>query len=466
MEEKEVYVAIDLGGGSGRVMAAYLEGSKLMLKCVHRFVNRQVRATGHIYWDILSLLAEIKKGLSMIAAQGMRIRSIGVDTWGVDFGLIDAAGHLLGNPICYRDPYSNPWPAEVDRQYGLDRLYARTGTQIMPINTLFQLLALKNEDPDMLEAASTLLFTPDLVSFFLTGMANTELSIASTSQMLDARSGTWADDLIEDLGLPAQIMPEIVAPGSIRGRILEDVAREIGIDYQPAVIAVGSHDTASAIHAMPPARGKCRAFLSSGTWSLLGVELDEPVLTPKANALGLTNERGACGQITLLQNITGLWIMQQLMAQWEREGRPVTFDVLIPAARVAHIDALIDVDDPAFHSPQNMEKAILKYCADHDMPLPSNQAEVTLCVLKSLARRYKKGIDALSQLLETPIDELRIIGGGAKNTLLTELTAAQLGIPVTSGPFEATAFGNVILQATALGDIDSASQITEFIELP
>lgn len=461
----DVYIAIDLGGGSGRVMAATVADGRMHLECVHRFRNRQVRMRRHIHWDVPALFADIKEGLSKAVARGMRLRSIGIDTWGVDFGLIDRAGNLLGNPICYRDTYTDGIPERVLDRLGAQAHYAVTGTQVMPINSLFQLLALKAEDPDMLGIADKLLFTPDLFSYLLCGSLDTEPSIASTSEMLDAITGQWAKGMIEELGLPTQIMPAIVPCGTVRGYLTPEVSAEIGVDYAVPVVAVGSHDTASAIYAMHPAKaGQVRAFLSSGTWSLLGIELDEPVLTEEARLGGFTNERGADGRITLLQNITGLWIVQRLTARWAEQGIDVDFGVLIPAARQAQIDSVIDVDDPMFHSPLDMEEAIRQYCSHHGMQVPATPAETMLCVLRSLAERYRRGIEQLNRLLSSPVTGLHIIGGGAKNTLLNELTEQACGIPVSVGPYEATAVGNIMKQAQAMGDIASPADITEIIE--
>lgn len=462
----EVYIAVDLGGGSGRVMAGTIDGGRLRLECVHRFRNRQVRMLRHIHWDVPALLADIKEGLARAAARGMRLRSIGIDTWGVDFGLVDRAGNLLGHPVCYRDTYTEGLPERVLAQLDARAHYGQTGTQVMPINSLFQLLALTEEDPDLVGIADRLLFMPDLFSYLLCGSLNTEPSIASTSEMLDATTGRWAVDMIDRLGLPAHILPEIVPCGTLRGYLTADVCREIGVEYRVPVVAVGSHDTASAVQAMPPAApGEVRAFLSSGTWSLLGVELDEPVLSEAARQGGFTNERGADGRVTLLQNITGLWIVQCLVARWAEQGLDTDFATLIPAARAARTDTIIDVDDPAFHSPRDMEEAIRGYCSAHGLQAPSGPGEMLRCVLRSLADRYRRGIAQLNALLPEPVTRLHIIGGGARNALLNELTGQACGIPVSVGPYEATAVGNILKQAQAMGDIASPADITEISEL-
>ena len=306
----------------------------------------------------------------------------------------------------------------------------------------------KNGDVQ-LELADKLLFMPDLFSFFLTGVANNEYCIASTSEMLDARKRTWNYPLIDSLGLPERLFGEIVMPGTVRGKLKADIAEEIGMNGEVDVVAVGSHDTASAVFAVPAVTGGVntrKAFLSSGTWSLLGVELDEPILTEEARLAGFTNEGGVGGKIRFLQNITGLWILQQLIAQWKERGEDAEYETLITAAENAEIDSIIRVDDEVFQSPLNMEKAIADYC-----------------ILKSLAQRYKQGVTQLNSLLPSPVTQLHIIGGGCRNRLLNRLTEEALGIPVYAGPVEATAIGNILVQALACGEIKTRDEITEII---
>ena len=314
------YLAVDFGGGSGRVMAGTIDNGRLTLEEVYRFPNRQIRMGNYIYWDFLALFGEMKTGLRLAAHKGYSIKSIGIDTWGVDFGLIDRQGNLLGNTVCYRDPRTNGLPEELFGHMDISCHYAEAGIQVMPVNTLFQLYSMKKNGDVQLELADKLLFMPDLFSFFLTGVANNEYCIASTSEMLDARKRTWNYPLIDSLGLPERLFGEIVMPGTVRGKLKADIAEEIGMNGEVDVVAVGSHDTASAVFAVPAVTGGAnsrKAFLSSGTWSLLGVELDEPILTEEARLAGFTNEGGVGGKIRFLQNITGLWILQQLIAQWK-----------------------------------------------------------------------------------------------------------------------------------------------------
>lgn len=451
---KEVYLAIDFGGGSGRVIAGSFHQGQLELETISRFSNRQVKLGRHTYWDFLSLFQDMKEGIKAAARKGYRIKSIGIDTWGVDFGLIDKQGNLLGNPICYRDPFTNGLPEELFAGDSASKHYATAGIQIMPINTIYQLYGLKKENDARLKIADKLLFTPDLFSYFLTGVANNEYSIASTSELLDARKRDWNRELIQDMGLPQHLFGEIVMPGSKRGTLKPDIATELGIDYPVEVIAVGSHDTASAIRALPPTQHPAgRAFLSSGTWSLLGIELDEPILTDEARKAGFTNEGGASGKICFLQNITGLWILQRLRAQWEEQGKEIDYGKLIADAEHADITSTIDVDAPEFQNPTDMEAAIASHCSKSGQRIPTTQGEFMLCIMQSLANRYKRGIDELNRLIGRPIEELCIIGGGNQNRLLNRLTQEALGIPVVSGPVEATAIGNILVQAEALKTI-------------
>lgn len=444
---KEVYLAIDFGGGSGRVMAGCPSGGELQLETIYRFQNRQVRMNGHIYWDFLSLFEDMKKGIRMAVDKGYRIRSIGIDTWGVDFGLIDKLGNLVGNPVCYRDSRTDGMPEQVFGRIDPRTHYAVAGTQVMAINTLFQLYAMKLEGNPQLEIADKLLFMPDLFSYFLTGVANNEYSIASTSELMDIRNCRWNYPLIRELGLPEHLFCDIVMPGESRGVLKPEVMEELGLDYEVEVIAVASHDTASAVYAVPPAdNGEVTAFLSSGTWSLLGVLSDAPILTEEARVNGFTNEGGAEGKICFLQNITGLWILQKLMGEWAEAGQCTDYDVLIPAAEEAQFASVIDVDDAQFTSPVNMADTIVSYCRESGQQVPQTQGEFVKCVLLSLAERYKKGIEGLNRLLPRPVTKLQIIGGGSQNRYLNRLTAQATGLQVAAGPVEATAIGNICAQ--------------------
>lgn len=453
------YLAIDFGGGSGRVIAGTLEGGQLQLQMVHRFPNRQVRLGTHVYWDFPALFADMKEGLRKAADMGLRVKAIGIDTWGVDFGLLDADGNLLGNPVCYRDTRTHGMPSKVFEHIDRAEHYATTGTQVLEINTLFQLYSLVHAASPQLRVADKLLFMPDLFSYFLTGVANVEYSIASTSEMLDARRRDWDWSLIDHLGLPRHLFGPIVMPGTVRGKLLPDIAAETGLG-EVDVIAVGSHDTASAVAAVPAAVGEEPvAFLSSGTWSLLGVELDEPILTEQARLADFTNEGGVGGKITFLCNITGLWFMQRLMAEWKERGEEQTYDTIIPAAEASTIETIIPVDDAAFQNPPSMEQAITTYCRAHGLAVPVSKADTVRIVLRSLAHRYAEATCHLNALLPRPITRLHIIGGGSQNELLNRLTSEALGVPVSTGPIEATGMGNILTQALATGELGSVSEM-------
>lgn len=462
------YLAIDFGGGSGRVIAGTITDEKgekkLTMQLVHRFQNRQVRLGNHVYWDFPALFEDMKTGLKKAAQLGLKVSGIAIDTWGVDFGFIDRDGNLVGNPVCYRDARTNGMAerffADVDRTAH----YAVNGTQVMEINTLFQLLSLKLADSPQLQIADKLLFTPDLFSYFLTGEANTEYTIASTSEMLDARKRDWDWELIDSLGLPRHLFCPIVIPGTVRGRLRKDIAEETGLG-EVDVIAVGSHDTASAVAAVPATDDEQPvAFISSGTWSLLGVEINEPILTEEARRAEFTNEGGIGGKITFLQNITGLWFIQRLMAEWKEEGDEQQYDILLPAAEKAVIDTVIPVDDAAFQNPPSMQQAIIDYCNAHNLTAPTSKAETTRIVLQSLAAKYAEATSALNAMLPSPIKKLHIIGGGSQNKLLNRLTEEALGVPVEAGPVEATGIGNILTQALAKGEVSDIAEMRRIVK--
>lgn len=446
---KQAYIAVDFGAGSGRVIAGtFGHDGELELHEIHRFQNRQVRLGESLYWDFPALFADMTEGLRK-AAKEFHIASIGIDTWGVDFGLIDKHGHLIGNPICYRDAATEGLPEQTFPGEEMNAHYAEAGIQVMAINTLYRLLSVKATMPDFLSIADKLLFMPDLFSYFLTGVANNEYTIASTSELLDAKSRDWNHRLIEHLGLPKHIFCPIVMPGTKRGMLTERVKAQIGIGYDVPVIAVGSHDTASAASIVEGCE-KRMAFLSSGTWSLLGAVIDEPILTEEARKAGFSNEGAVGGKIKFLQNITGLWILQRLVDQWQKEGLCTEYPYMIAEAEKADIDSIIDVDDPAFTAPADMQKAIADYCSAHSLKVPETQGEVVRVALQSLAHRYGKAIEGLNRLLPAPVEAIRIFGGGSRNGLLNRLTAEATGLEVVAGPVEATAIGNIMCQANAL----------------
>ena len=461
MTNKKYFFAVDLGATSGRTIIGALDDGKIVLEEITRFPNNLIEVNGHFYWDIYALYFEMIKGLKTVAQRGIEITSIGIDTWGVDFGFVDAQGNLLGLPVCYRDERTNGLCQEFIDTHDVRAHYAEAGIQMMDINSIYQLIAMQREESPILDCAAHLLFTPDLFSFFLTGEANCEYTIASTSELLDAQSRNWSVDTIRALGLPEHLFGEIILPGTIRGTLKEDIARETGLGIVD-VIAVGSHDTASAVAAVPAVENPI-AFLSSGTWSLLGVEVDEPILTEEARKAQFTNEGGVDGKIRFLQNITGLWILQRLMSEWKACGEEQNYDIIIPQAAEAQIATIIPVDDATFMNPENMENALIHYCRHHALQVPKNKAETVRCVLQSLAFKYRQAVEQLNHCLPSPIRQLNIIGGGSQNQLLNQLTADELGIPVYAGPVEATAMGNILTQAMAKGEIADLRELREIV---
>lgn len=463
------YIAADFGGGSGRIIAGSIKntslGKALEIEEIYRFPNRCVKIGEYLYWDFPALFAELKKGLSTAAAKRADIVSIGIDTWGVDFGLVDSLGNLIGNPICYRDSHTAQMPEIFAKHHDVARHYSETGIQILPINTLFRLMSMVNADDPKLKIARQLLFMPDLFSFYLTGNGGNEYTIASTSELLKAETKEWNTDLIKSIGLNPAIFGKIIMPGQTRGRILKEIAAETGLPEDVEVVAVGSHDTASAVFAAADSYDADRsAFLSSGTWSLLGVEIDRPILTEEARIADYTNEGAVGGRIRLLTNITGLWILQRLAEQWKAQGESTDWSQLIAEAEKAPDTSIIDVDDPIFQDPDNMQGNIERYCIEHDLTVPRGKGELVRCVCRSLAFRYKKAVDSLNTLLPEPVRCLKIFGGGSNNRLLNRMTAEATGLEVKTGPSEATAIGNILVQAIRNGDIKTKDEIIEIKE--
>ncbi|HEY4330583.1 MAG TPA: rhamnulokinase family protein [Phycisphaerae bacterium] len=464
------YIAIDLGAESGRVMLGELSAAGIALTEVHRFPNIQIALTHRhgqtLHWDILRLWHEIKTGLAKVVAQhGAGVESLAVDVWGVDFGLLDEHGALLANPVCYRDPRTDGMVDAVFSKLSKDRIYAITGIQTMSLNTLFQLAALSFKKSPVLPLAKQILFLPDLFSYWLSGEMGTEYTIASTSQMLDARSRAWSPEILALLGLDAGIFPPVQMPGqrdSIRGTLLP-AANEHLAAAGAKVLAVGSHDTASAVAAVPAdeSRGDW-LYLSSGTWSLLGAEVDQPVLTPKAAQYNVTNEggigTGAGGKIRLLKNIAGLFLLQECRRHWSREGHDLDYASLTALAEKAPTNlALLDMDDPAFSTTGDMPEKILAHCRRSNQKSPSNPGEFARVILESLAHSYARVARMMEELTGKSFKTLHIVGGGSQNNLLNQLAADSTAMRVLAGPVEATALGNIMTQAVTMGALPSIS---------
>lgn len=436
--------AVDLGAASGRVMLGRVSATGLDLTEVHRFPNEAVRVAGTLHWDVLSLYREILAGLAEVArlADG-ELAGIGVDSWGVDYGLIDRAGALVGNPVHYRDARTEGVMERVLGEVGAEHLYATTGVQNLPFNTIYQLVAASGT-PQFPAAASVLLM-PDLISYWLTGEVGVELTNASTTGLLDVRSRGWAYPLMSSLGLDPALFPALRHPGDRIGEW-----KQGGVP----VFAVGSHDTASAVVGVPADTDRF-AYISCGTWSLVGVELDAPVLTEASRLANFTNELGVDGRVRYLRNVMGLWLLQESQRVWSAAGLDADLSrLLVDAARAPAFVSLVNPDDASFLPPGDMPARIAEFCRRTEQPAPADPAATVRCVLESLALAHRRTVRAAAELSGRDVDVVHIVGGGARNALLCQLTADACGLPVVAGPVEATASGNVLVQARALGVID------------
>jgi len=463
-----LYLAVDLGAESGRVIAGRFDGNKLELEPLHRFPNRPARVgsgAGNetLLWDVLRLWNDIGDGLSAASALG-EIAGIGADTWGVDFGLLDERGRLLSNPVHYRDARHEGYIERAGKILPLAEIYNRTGLQFLPFNTLYQLLALRDQNPAELERAHTLLWMPDLLHFWLCGERRSEYSIASTSQLLDARSRSLDTELLGRFGLPEHIFAPLVSPGTTLGTLRSDVAKRLNLAPSTPVIAPAGHDTASAVAAVPFGEGENAAFLSSGTWSLMGLELAEPLITERSFELGFTNEGGAFGTIRFLKNIAGLWLVQECRRDWLARGGEWSYAQLTHLAGEAGDDGpFVEPDDARFASPDEMPAKIAAFCRETGQSAPQSEGEFVRCCLDSLALKYRWTFEKLELLRGAPLEALTIVGGGVQNELLSQLAADCIGKPVIAGPVEATAAGNILLQAVARGEIAGSAQLREVV---
>lgn len=439
--------AIDLGASSGRVMLGRVGPERLELAEAHRFANRPVRVGGTLHWDILALHAGVIDGLRAAGAlTGGRLESIGVDSWAVDYGLLDADGALLGNPVHYRDARTEGVPEKVWAQVPPQELYAATGIQHAPFNTLYQLVAAQGSV--QLAAARSLLLIPDLIAYWLTGRQGTEITNASTTQLIDPRTGGWAHEIAEQFGIDPALFPPLRRPGDAIGPLLPAIIDEAHLTGPVRVTAVASHDTASAVAAIPARPGERFAYVCTGTWSLAGLELDAPVLTEAGRKANFTNEIGIGGSIRYLRNIMGLWLLQECMREWScSDVEPLLRD----AAAAQPLRSVIDAADPVFLAPGRMAARIAAACEATGQPAPCTPAEVTRCILDSLALAHRGAIEDAQRLADHAVDVVHIVGGGARNALLCQLTADACGLPVIAGPVEAAALGNVLVQSQALG---------------
>ena len=460
--KKKKLLAIDLGASSGRGIEGSFDGEKLTLSEIHRFSNDPVMAAGVFQWDILRIFHEIQQAIRQCVLSGEEFVSIGIDTWGVDFGLIGKDGSLLSNPVHYRDARTAGMQQAADAVFPKQRIYELTGTQFMDFNTLFQLLALQRKNPGLLEIADRMLFTPDLLNYFLTGQMRTEYTIASTSQLLDARARDWSVPLREAFGFSAELFAPIVQPGASLGSLLPQIQQMTG-QTDAKVVNVASHDTASSVVSVP-ATEKDFVFISSGTWSLMGSELDEPLINNASAQYEFTNEGGYGGKIRLLRNIMGLWLEQESRRQYKREGKDYSFNQLSEMAMAAKpLQSLIDPDDPSFVAPGDMPRRICDFCEKTGQHVPQDPGEVVRCIFESLALRYRMTVERLDMLRQRPSRAIHIVGGGTKEAPLCQMAADACGIPVYAGPVEATAIGNLAVQAIAAGELSGLWQAREMI---
>jgi rhamnulokinase len=450
-------LAFDLGAESGRGVLGHFDGERLRLEVIHRFANEPVRTLDSLYWDVLRLFHEMQAALRRCVSEHGGIDALGVDTWGVDFGLL-AGQTLLGNPRHYRDAHTETILDEAFSRIPRWEVFRQTGIQIMRFNSLFQLLALRRDRSPLLENAETLLMIPDLFHFWFTGIKANEVTNASTTQMYDPQTLGWACDLMNAFGIPPRILGTLVQPGSVLGPLLPSLAREVGLGGVP-VIAPATHDTASAVAAVP-ARGESWAFISSGTWSLMGAELAAPLINQQALEANFTNEVGVGGTIRFLKNISGLWLVQESRRAWERQGRSFTYEELVRLAEASPaFGAIIDPDYPPFMRPGDMPQAITDYCRRHGQPSPVEPGAVVRCALESLALRYRWVLEKMQDLLGKRFEVIHVVGGGSQNALLCQFTADACDRPVLAGPVEATALGNVLVQAMGLGLLGTLAEV-------
>ena len=458
------FLAFDCGATSCRAILATFANGGFGMEEVCRFPNIILEKDGKYYWDVNAIFGHFVQCLTDLGRKGIRIDSIGIDTWGVDFGHIAADGTLLGLPRSYRDPYTNGIPEKVFGIVPRDELYSATGIQIMDFNSVFQLYAQKQEPSAQLEQARHILFMPDLLSYMLTGNMVCEYTIASTSGMMNQHTRCFDTSLLSNLGIDGTLFPTIVQPGTVIGTLRSEIAANTGLGEVP-VVAVAGHDTASAIAAVPAANERF-AYLSSGTWSLMGIETEHPIINARSEALNFTNEGGIEGTTRFLKNITGMWLVEQCRKNWNMQGRNYTYPQMVElAARAEAFAGRINPDTPRFANPDDMDKEIRADLAENGFPVPQSDGEMLSCIYHSLAERYAQVLDMLRQFAPFPIEKLHIIGGGSANTLLNRWTAEATGIPIIAGPTEATAIGNVMVQAKAAGLVRDRWEMRKLVKI-
>ncbi|MHB0939144.1 MAG: rhamnulokinase [Armatimonadota bacterium] len=462
MKKQIIVAAVDLGAESGRVILGRFNGERLEIEVAHRFPNRALRLAGTLHWNTTQLFTDILDGLRKAKEMAPEVVAVGIDTWGVDFGILDADGRLLGVPVHYRDKRTEGIIEEVTARVPREEIFAQSGIAFWPFNTLYQLRALALQKSALLREGKTLLFTPDLLHYWLCGAKVSERSIASTSQCLAVGDDTWLSGLLESLGIPAGIMPPVVPSGTVLGELLPDIAAETGLAGLK-VITPAAHDTGSAVAAAPLSSPQA-AYLSSGTWSLLGVESDDPTPTEEALNAGFTNEKGVGKTYRFLQNIMGLWLVQSSRAAWAREGKAHEYgELAMLAEESTPFQAWINPNDLRFYAPDNMVAAVQSFCAGSGQPAPQAVSDVMRCLLESLAFTYRASVDRIEALKGITVPCLHIIGGGTQNRVLNQWTANALGRPVVTGPVEGTAMGNLLVQLMALGEIKDLAEARQVV---
>ena len=455
-------LAIDLGASSGRGIVGSFDGEKITLRENHRFSNDPVFVNGRFTWDILRIFFEIKNSITKTVIDGDDVSSMGIDTWGVDYGLLDRNGRLMANPTHYRDTRTVGISDYVSRFVSAEEIYKVTGIQAIDFNTLNQLAAEGRDDPDMLARAEQMLFIPDLLNYFLTGKRATEYTIASTGMLLDAAKRDFAFDLTDKLGIRRSLFAPIVQPGTDLGELLPQISGEVGKN-RIHVRTVASHDTASAVIAVP-AQGEDFIYISSGTWSLMGMELPQPLINDATRAANFTNEGGALGTIRFLKNIMGLWIVQESRRQWKREGKDYSFaDLQRMAEAEAPLQSFIDPDNALFATPGDMPRRVVEYCKKTGQRVPENEGQIVRTIMESLALRYRATAEGIAELRGKPATAIHIVGGGTKDTFLCRLTADACGIPVAAGPVEATSIGNLCMQLVGKGELTGLAEARELV---
>ena len=458
-------LAFDFGASSGRAMLFTLEVGRLDISEMHRFSNDPVMVGGDFMWDVLRLFHEIKKGINKTMIAGHTdISAIGIDTWGVDYALFDKNGRMTANPFHYRDARTDGMIEEADELLGKQYIFERTGIQFNFFNTLFQLMAAKKRDESSLKTADKFLMMPDIFNYFLTGVMKNEYTDASTTQLLDPEGKRWDRELMEKAGIPYELFCDIIFPGEVVGTLTDDLCEELGCPKIP-IIAVGSHDTASAVASVPAVGAYDYAYISSGTWALMGCELDKPLINEKSFKYDLTNEGGVCDKIRFLKNIMGLWIIQESRRQWEREGRELSFDDLEQSAWAAEpFKSFIDPDYYDFAAPGNMPAKIRAFCERTGQPVPESEGEVIRAVAQSLAFKCRMVLEALESIRGRKIEVIHMMGGGIKDTMVCRFVACATGRTVLAGPVEATSTGNALLQFMSLGKIKDLSEGREIVK--